>query len=113
VGRCCIGDAGFLLAQSRQILKPIVYRSSLAARKIRIAKRVRKGDADFLHAQLILAGQTVMNDSIVGTSHSYYFDCGCVRAYHLNVPLGMRETLEPCEKHKGLPALARPLRSLR
>jgi len=78
-----------------------------------MAKRARKSDPDFLHAQLVLAGQTVTEDKIVGTSHSYYFDCGCVRAYHLNAPLDARETLEPCKKHRGLPALARPLRQLR
>ena len=90
-----------------------MYQSSFADRKIRLAKRARKSDSDFLHAQLILAGQTVTRDTIVGTSHTYYFDCGCVRAYHLNVPIEGRETLEPCKKHKGLPALARPLRSMR
>jgi hypothetical protein len=90
-----------------------MYRSSFAERKIRLAKRVRKSDPDFLHAQLILAGQTVTEDAIVGTSHSYNFDCGCIRAYHLNAPIEGRETLEPCKKHEGLPALARPLRALR
>ncbi len=86
---------------------------SFADRKIRLAKRARKGDPDFLHAQLILAGQTVTSDTIAGTTHSYQFDCGCVRAYHLNVPLAMRETLDPCKRHKGFPALARPSRPLR
>jgi hypothetical protein len=78
-----------------------------------MAKKARRSDPDFLHAQLILAGQTVTKDKIVDRSHSYYFDCGCVRAYNLNAPPDARETLEPCKKHRGLPAMARPLRSMR
>jgi len=92
-------------------LESNLYRSNYADRKIRLAKKVVKSDSAYLHAQLILAGQTVTSDKIVGTSHSYQFDCGCVRAYHLNTP--PTETLEPCKKHKGLPALVRPPRSSR
>ncbi len=86
----------------RWSLKSNLYRSSFADRKIRLAKRARKSDPDYLHAQLILAGQSVTKDTITGTSHSYYFDCGCVRKFQLSVPLNERESLEPCKKHKGL-----------
>jgi len=79
-----------------------MYQSSFAKRKIRLAKRARKSDPDYLHAQLILAGQTVTRDTVAGTSHSYYFDCGCVRRFQANVPLSERESLEPCSNHKWL-----------
>ncbi len=79
-----------------------MYRTSFADRKIRLAKRARKSDPNYLHAQLILAGQTVTKDIIAGTSHRYYFDCGCIRCFQLNVPLSERESLEPCKKHRGL-----------
>lgn len=79
-----------------------MYQSSFAKRKIRLAKLARKSDPDYLHAQLILAGQTVTRDIIAGTSHSYYFDCGCIRRFHISVPLNERESLEPCNNHKGL-----------
>lgn len=86
-----------------------MYQSSFQNRKLRLAKRARKSDPDYLHAQLIIAGQTVTKDAIVGTSHSYYFDCGCVRSFHGNVPLSERETLEPCKTHKQLATARRPL----
>jgi hypothetical protein len=86
---------------------------SFAERKIRLAKRAKKSDSDYLHAQLVLAGQTVTEDSIEGDSHSYIFDCGCVRTYHLNARITAHETLVPCMKHKGLLTLVRPRRSFR
>ncbi|MGA2665182.1 MAG: hypothetical protein ABSF83_09580 [Nitrososphaerales archaeon] len=88
-----------------------MYRSPFAERKIMRARRARRGDSDYLHAQLILAGQTVTRDVIAGTTHSYYFDCGCVRAFHLNNPLKERESLEPCKRHEALVAPRRPLRA--
>lgn len=71
-------------------------------RKMRLARRAKKSDSDYLHAQLILAGQTVMKDNIAGTSHSYFFDCGCVRKFSLDASPNKRESLEPCSAHKGL-----------
>lgn len=94
-------------------LEDIMYYSSPRDRKIRLAKRAKKSDSDFLHAQLVLAGQTVTRDMIVGASHAYYFDCGCLRTFHLDVQLTARETLEPCEKHTGLLTLAQPRHLLR
>lgn len=88
-----------------------MYQSSFEKRKIRLAKRARKSDPDYLHAQLILSGQFVTKDTIAGTSHAYYFDCGCVRRYHVNVPLNERESLEPCKNHKGLVSAARQPRT--
>lgn len=84
--------------------------SSFNERKMRLARRAKKSDPDFLHAQLVLSGQTVTRDTIANTSHYYYFDCGCVRAFHLGVPLAERETLKPCQKHVALQALVRPAR---
>jgi hypothetical protein len=88
-----------------------MYQSRFEKRKLGLAKRAKKSDPDYLHAQLILAGQTVTRDSIAGTSHSYYFDCGCVRRFHVNVPLNERESLEPCNNHKGLVTAGRQSRS--
>ncbi len=88
-----------------------MYQSSLAERKIRLAKRARKGDSDYLHAQLILAGRTVTRGIIAGASHSYYFDCGRVRRFQSDVPRNERESLEPCNEHKGLLTMGRPIRA--
>ena len=59
--------------------------SWLRDRKLVLAKKARKGDTNYLHAQLLLAGGKVVSDEIVGRSHSYYFDCGCVRSYSVSV----------------------------
>jgi hypothetical protein len=88
-----------------------MYRSSFEDRRITLARRARRSDSNYLHAQLILAGQKVSKDTIAGTSHSYYFDCGCVRSFHLNAPMNQRESLEPCKKHGGLLSPARPSRT--
>lgn len=79
---------------------------------MRLARRAKKSDSDYLHAQLILAGQTVTRDTIEGTSHSYYFDCGCIRRFRLEALLNERESLEPCRAHEGLLLLTmrRPVR---
>ena len=90
-----------------------MYNSSFADRKVKLAKRIRKGESVFLHAQLVLAGQTVTKDMLVGASHAYYFDCGCVRTYHLSAQLTVHETLESCKKHEGLLTLVQPRPTLR
>lgn len=73
--------------------------SWLRERKLVLAKRVRKGDTDYIHAQLLLAGQKVDSDKIVGRSHLYHFDCGCVRSYSLSAESGPSESVSACRKH--------------
>ncbi len=74
----------------------------LSERKLVLARRVRKGDTDYIHAQLLLAGQKVDRDEIVGRSHHYYFDCGCVRTYSLSIDYGASEAVSACERHQNL-----------
>jgi hypothetical protein len=71
-------------------------------RKLLLARRARKGDTNYIHAQLLLAGQKVLSDEISGRSHLYHFDCGCVRSYALSVELAASESVSACEKHEGL-----------
>jgi hypothetical protein len=89
-----------------------MYNRSIGDRKRVLAKRARKGDFNYLHAQLVLDGATVARDEIVGRAHSYYFDCGCVRTYSDEVFSRTRELLVPCEKHEGLIAGAGSATSL-
>jgi hypothetical protein len=74
----------------------------LRDKKLALAKKARKGDANYLHAQLLLAGQKVDRDEIVGRSHLYYFDCGCVRYFSVGIELSASESVSPCTKHEGL-----------
>ncbi|MDA4121614.1 MAG: hypothetical protein OK456_00365 [Thaumarchaeota archaeon] len=74
----------------------------LRDRKLVLARRARKGDANYIHAQLLLSGQKVVRDEIEGRSHRYYFDCGCVRSYSLSVEFSASESVSACRKHKGL-----------
>jgi hypothetical protein len=76
--------------------------SWLRDKRLRLAKKARKGDTNYIHAQLLLAGQTVDKDEIVGSSHIYHFDCGCIRSY--SVPAGSKavESLSACKRHKEL-----------
>ncbi len=74
----------------------------LRDKKLALAKKVRKGDTDYIHAQLLLAGQKVVRDEIAGRSHLYYFDCGCVRSYSVSIKFSASESVSACEKHKGL-----------
>ena len=71
-------------------------------RKLALAKKARKSDANYIHAQLILAGQTVDRDEIVGRTHLYYFDCGCVRCFALSEEHTASESVTACSKHKDL-----------
>jgi hypothetical protein len=107
------GDLSSVLIGSLpgQSLEYLMYRSWFEDRKITLARRARRGDSNYLHAQLILAGQKVAKDTIAGTSHSYYFDCGCVRRFQLNAPANKQESLEPCRKHGGLISRVRPSRA--
>lgn len=74
----------------------------LRDKKLALAKKARRGDANYLHAQLLLAGQKVDRDEIVGRSHLYYFDCGCVRYFSVSIELSASESVSPCKKHEGL-----------
>jgi hypothetical protein len=76
--------------------------SWLRDRKLALAKKARKGDTNYIHAQLLLAGQKVDRDEIVGRSHFYYFDCGCVRSYSLSIGSLASEAVSACEIHEGL-----------
>jgi hypothetical protein len=76
--------------------------SWLRDRKLALARRARKSDTNYIHSQLLLAGQTVDLDEIVGRSHVYYFDCGCVRSYSLSVESRASEELSACRKHGNL-----------
>ena len=70
--------------------------------KLALAKKARRGDTNYLHAQLLLAGGKVLRDEIVGRSHSYYFDCGCVRSYSAIIGSAASESVSACETHKDL-----------
>jgi len=71
-------------------------------KKLALAKKARKGDTNYIHAQLLLAGHKVDRDGIGGRSHLYYFDCGCVRSYSLSIEFSASESVSACAKHKGL-----------
>jgi hypothetical protein len=75
--------------------------SWLRERKLVLARKARKADTNYIHAQLLLAGQDVVRDEIQGRSHLYYFDCGCVRSYSLSESTAT-ESVSACEKHTGL-----------
>jgi hypothetical protein len=70
-------------------------------RKLVLARKARKADTNYIHAQLLLAGQDVLRDEIKGTSHLYYFDCGCVRSYSVTGATAT-ESISACEKHIAL-----------
>jgi hypothetical protein len=74
----------------------------LRDRKLVLARRARKGDTNYIHAQLLLAGQKVDRDEISGRSHLYYFDCGCVRRFSVDIELSTSESVSACKKHKYL-----------
>jgi hypothetical protein len=71
-------------------------------KKLALAKKARKRDTNYIHAQLLLAGQKVVRDEIAGRSHLYYFDRGCVRSYTLSTESSASESVSACEKHEGL-----------
>jgi hypothetical protein len=71
-------------------------------RKMRLARRAKKSDSNYIHAQLVLAGQVVLRDAIVDSTHVYYFDCGCVRTYCLDKASKEQEALKPCKRHTDL-----------
>ena len=75
--------------------------SWLRDKKLVLARKARKSDTNYLHAQLLLAGRSVVRDEIVGRSHAYYFDCGCVRSYSV-VGSAASESLSACKVHKDL-----------
>jgi hypothetical protein len=74
----------------------------LRDKKLALAKKARRRDTNYIHAQLLLAGQKVIRDKIVGRSHLYYFDCGCVRCYSLSIEPLASESVSACEMHKDL-----------
>jgi hypothetical protein len=76
--------------------------SWLRDKKLALAKKARRGDTNYLHAQLLLAGQKVVRDEIVGRSHLYYFDCGCVRSYSVSSESLASESVTACATHKAL-----------
>jgi hypothetical protein len=76
--------------------------SWLRDKKLALAKKARKGDTNYIHAQLLLAGQKVVSDEIVGSSHSYHFDCGCVRSYSVSAESLASESVIACKMHNGL-----------
>jgi hypothetical protein len=76
--------------------------SWLRDKKLALAKKARRGDTNYMHAQLLLAGGKVVRDEIVGRSHSYYFDCGCVRSYSLGAGSVASESVSACEAHRDL-----------
>jgi hypothetical protein len=76
--------------------------SWLRDRKLALARKARKGDTNYMHAQLLLAGQDVVSDKIEGRSHVYTFDCGCVRSYSVSSESSASESLSACKKHKDL-----------
>jgi len=79
--------------------------SWLRDRKLALAKKARKGDTNYIHAQLLLAGQKVVSDEIEGRSHLYHFDCGCVRSYTFSTESLASESVSACKAHNEL---ARP-----
>jgi hypothetical protein len=74
----------------------------LVDRKLVLARRARKGDTNYIHAQLLLAGQKVVKDEIQGRSHLYHFDCGCVRSYALSLEFSASESVSACKRHQTL-----------
>jgi len=76
--------------------------SWLKDRKLALAKKARRGDTNYIHAQLLLAGQKVVRDEIVGRSHLYYFDCGCVRSYSMSTTSLASESISACKTHSEL-----------
>jgi len=76
--------------------------SWLKDKKLALAKKARKGDTNYIHAQLLLAGQKVVSDEIVGRSHLYHFDCGCVRSYSVSSESLASESVSACETHRNL-----------
>ena len=76
--------------------------SWLRDKKLALAKKARRGDTNYIHAQLLLAGRKVLRDEIVGRSHQYYFDCGCVRSYSMGANSMATESVSACETHKDL-----------
>jgi hypothetical protein len=74
----------------------------LTDRKMVLARRARKSDTNYIHAQLLLAGQKVVSDEIEGRAHLYHFDCGCVRSYALSPEFAASESISACKKHKSL-----------
>jgi hypothetical protein len=76
--------------------------SWMRERKLVLARKARKGDTNYIHAQLLLAGQDVVRDEIHGKSHLYYFDCGCVRSYSVSTESTASESISACGKHKSL-----------
>jgi hypothetical protein len=71
-------------------------------RKLALAKKARRGDTNYIHAQLLLAGQKVLRDEIVGRTHLYYFDCGCVRSYSASSGSVASESISACKIHSEL-----------
>ncbi len=71
-------------------------------RKLALAKKARKGDTNYIHAQLLLAGQKVVSDEIVGRTHVYHFDCGCVRSYSVSSESSASESVSACATHSEL-----------
>jgi hypothetical protein len=76
--------------------------SWLRDKKLALARKARKGDTNYIHAQLLLAGGKVVRDEIVGRCHSYYFDCGCVRSYSVSAASVASESVSACETHGHL-----------
>jgi hypothetical protein len=74
----------------------------LRDKKLALARKARKGDTNYMHAQLLLAGQDVVSDKIEGRSHVYNFDCGCVRSYSVSSESSASESVLACKKHKEL-----------
>jgi len=74
----------------------------LRDKKLALATKARKGDTNYIHAQLLLAGQKVVRDEIVGRSHLYYFECGCVRHFSVSIESSASESVSACKKHEGL-----------
>jgi hypothetical protein len=44
----------------------------------------------------------VVSDEIVGRSHLYHFDCGCVRSYSVSSESLASESVSACETHRNL-----------
>jgi hypothetical protein len=76
--------------------------SWLRDKRLALAKKARRGDTNYLHAQLLLAGGKVVRDELVGRSHSYYFDCGCIRSYSVSAESVASESVSACDRHKSL-----------
>ena len=76
--------------------------SWLRDKKLALAKKARRGDTNYIHAQLLLAGRKVVRDELAGRSHLYYFDCGCIRSYSLSLESVASESVSTCKMDKGL-----------